>query len=235
MKATWMVLLLAIISSGLAAQENFEDVGFGVELYPHLSNRRLLAHQSVLFSEIARTDSLEKANFGYGLGVFYYQRVERVGFNVGLRYLSTGYRVDDDVLPNQPANNTATFSQVYTAQLLEVPFQFNFYQNLGAKTSFYFTLGATASLHLKSQIEQTNKLDSGTVTEIVETDVKYRSVNFGMITAIGIQRRFNKFTLGLQPTFEYWLSGNIVPDESTLLNRNLYNIGLRLTGQLSTY
>jgi hypothetical protein len=232
------LLFAGLFLSELEGQDvSYEDIGFGVELYPHLSNRRLLAGNSVTFAEVARIDSLEKADFGYGLGIFYAQRVERLGFHFGLRYLVTGYQTNNDEVPGQNPNVQAVlFNQTYRAQLLEVPFQLNFYQNFGENTSFYFTLGAAASLHLNSRVNETTIVPNGpTTTEELITDVEYRNLNFAMIAAMGVERRFNKFTLGLQPTFEYWLGGNVLPRDDSELSRNLYNVGLRLTGQFSTY
>lgn len=237
----WLVLALLFTTGTatlLVAQESLiENIGFGVEIYPHLSNRRLLAGPALGFAEATRIDSLERSDFGYGAGIYYAQRVQRIGFHLGLRYLITGYQTDNDILPGQvPSNDPILFSQTYTTQLLEIPFQVNFYQNFGTKTSFYFTLGAAAGIHLNSTYERTVSPPEGNAfTEEFEVDEDYRSLNFAMIAAIGFEQRFDKITIGLQPTFEYWLGGNIRPREQTDLNRNLYNLGLRLTGQFSTY
>lgn len=228
--------MMCICLSSVSAQELIEDIGFGIEVYPHLSNRRLLGGNNVTFAETARIDSLEKADFGYGLGIFYAQRIEKIGFHIGLRYFQTGYQTnEEELITNPPQDVPTTFSQVYTAQMLEVPFQLNFFQNFGSNTSFYFTIGLAAGVHLKSQLKQTNNFSGGSTTAIVSQDVDYRRINFAMITGVGIERRFKKITIGLQPTFEYWLSGNTIPNDASQLTRNLYNVGLRMTGQFSTY
>lgn len=220
----------------LVGQSAFEDTGFGVEVYPHLSNRRLLGGSSVTIDELQRIDSLERADFGYGLGLFYAQRVERIGFHLGARYLRTGYAVGEQELVTDPPEDVPiTFTENFRAEWLEVPFQLNFYQNFGSNTSFYFTLGLTGAINLRSRLERTTNFPSGGLTERIDEEVSYRAVHVGMLAAMGVERRFNGLTLGLQPTFEYFLTTNTLVDSPSDLTRNLYTLGLRLTAQLSTY
>ena len=213
-----------------------ESAGFGLEFYPHLANRRLIAGSSLTFNEVNRIDSLEMRDFGYGIGVFYAQRSEKIGYHFGLRYLTTGYQRERGPIEDNsgPAGFTQ-FSESFVTNILEIPFQLNFYQNIGSKSSFYFTLGVAAGIHLNSTTERTYFDGGEELTEDFDPQADYRGVNFALVTAIGFETRFaQNYAIGLQPTFEYWLGGNVIA-EAADVNRNLYNLGLRLTLQRLRY
>ncbi|MEL6274997.1 MAG: hypothetical protein AAFU03_07845 [Bacteroidota bacterium] len=234
MRSLFLSLSL-LLTLNLSAQI-IESAGFGLELYPHLANRRLIAGNTLTFSEINRIDSLEMRDFGYGIGVFYAQRSEKIGYHFGLRYLATGYeRARGPVDDNSGPAGFSEFSEDFITNILEIPFQLNFYQNLGNKSSFYFTLGVAAGIHLNSKTERTYFSPEGTLTEEFDPEVDYRGVNFALVTAVGYETRLGQnYAVGLQPTFEYWLGGNVIA-EAADINRNLYNLGLRLTLQRLNY
>lgn len=214
----------------LAQTTKTESSGWGVELYPHLANNRLIAGGNVGFLEAQRRDSLEVADFGYGAGLFYTLRGEKIGYHFGLRYLVTGYETLRGPLDNDPFLPPGLdYSETFQAQFLELPFYLNFYQNISDKTSFFFTLGVAASIHLNSQTERTIYEEDGPVTADYEPEgTTYRTINFAMLSAVGIETTFNeKVTVGFQPNFEYWLGGNVV-ESPDFLTRNFYNVGMRL-------
>ena len=230
MRLSFLLLLFSLPLFISAQTTKTQSSGWGVELYPHLSNNRLIAGGNIGFREARRRDSLEVADFGYAAGVFYALRGEKIGYHFGLRYLVTGYEtlrgpLDDD--PFLPAS--IDYSEKFRAQYLELPFYVNFYQNISDKTSFFFTLGAAANIHLNSTIERTLYEADGPVTGDFEPEgTVYRAVNFAMLSAIGIETTFNdKVTIGFQPNFEYWLGGNVV-ESSDFITRNFYNIGVRV-------
>ncbi len=226
---TYLFLFAGLLCFSLWAQTN-KSTGFGLEIYPHFSNSRLLSGGLIGFREAARIDSLEGVAQGYGLGLFFEQKGEKMGFQLGLRYLYTGYdrsRGPLDFNPGQPSTGP-DFSARFRAQFIEIPFYWNFYQALNKKTSFFFSLGLASGIHLKSQTEQTIFLPNGPETSLAETNTTYRGFNIALLTAVGIRTVFSeRIAVSLQPNFEYWLRGNALDDEDQL-DRNLYNIGLRL-------
>lgn len=205
--------------------------GIGIEVYPHFANRRLIAGNAFSFNEVRRIDSLESGKQGFGIGILYSKRSEKIGFQIGLRYLSTGYETARGPVDiNTQPSDFNEFSENFTASFLEIPFQLNFYQNLGNKSALYFTLGTAAGLHLNSRADRVfYSAESSETIDDFDTELNYRGLNFALITAIGFETTLNeRWTLGIQPTFEYWLSGNVVTDAAGI-NRNLYNIGFRLS------
>jgi hypothetical protein len=230
MRLSFFLLLLAFPFLLLAQTTKTQSSGWGVEVYPHLANNRLIAGGNIGFMEARRRDSLEVADFGYAAGVFYALRGEKIGYHFGLRYLVTGYETQRGPLDNDPfLPATFDYSEKFRAQYLELPFYVNFYQNISEKTSFFFTLGAAANIHLNSKIERTIYDPLGSVTgDFTPEGTVYRTVNFAMLSAIGIETTFNeKITFGFEPNFEYWLGGNVV-ESADFLTRNFYNIGLRM-------
>lgn len=222
------LLHLVLPSISLAAQGSSQ--GFGLELYPHYSNNRLLSGGLIGFREAARIVSLERIAAGYGLGVFYEQKGEKIGYQVGLRYLYTGYDRSRGPLnfnPDNP-NNGPDFSATFRAQFIEMPFYWNFYQALNDKSHFFFSLGLAGGVHLGSKTMQTTYLPQATVIEEVFPNTTYRGFNVALVSALGFRTIVaNRFALSLQPNFEYWLRGNALEDEDQL-NRNLYNFGIRI-------
>ncbi|MEM9836400.1 MAG: outer membrane beta-barrel protein [Bacteroidota bacterium] len=204
-----------------------ERSGWGVEFFPHLANNRLINGSTLGFREARRRDSLEVATFGYGVGVFYALRGEKLGYHLGVRLLSTGYETLRGPFDLELTNDE--YSEEFTATLLEIPFQLNFYQNLSPKASFFFTLGAMAGINLQNKTVRTRYFTDGSVTtEDFEPNVTYRSVNFGMIAALGFEFNASKnLTLGIQPNFEYWLGGNVSQSEDGL-TRNFYTLGAKV-------
>lgn len=228
----WLFLLL-LGTNTLSAQTDYPQSGFGLEVYPHLGNNRLLRGAFISFREARRIDSLETAAFGYGIGGFYGVRGEKIGYHFGIRYMVTGYERDRGPLdfdPTQPGD-FPDYVETFTARFVEVPFYWNFYQNLGDKTSFFFTLGMAASFNLSNETERTVFRGQSAITETFEPNTEYRRVNFALLSAIGITYQLSdRIVLGLQPNFEYTLQPNALSSEDQL-NRTLYNLGLRFTVQ----
>ncbi len=217
-----------LLSVSLTAQSNSQ--GFGLELYPHYANNRLLSGGLIGFREAARISSLEKIAPGYGLGIFYEQKGEKMGYQVGLRYLYTGYDRSRGPLnfdPDNPSNSGPDFSSTFRAQFIETPFYWNFYQAISNKSQFFFSLGLASSIHLGSKTTQTTYLPQGDITEEVFPNTTYRGFNVALLSALGFRTVLgSRLALSIQPNFEYWLRGNALEDEDQL-NRNLYNFGVR--------
>ncbi|NJC26744.1 outer membrane beta-barrel protein [Neolewinella antarctica] len=221
-------ILLCVCVPGLFAQDVIEQ-GYGIELAPHYGSRRISAGSGFPFTELERQDSLETGTAGYGIGIVYTSRVNKIGFTTGLRYLETGY--DVDLQSDQRPGSGRTFSQKVRARYLSVPFELNFYQDITEKDRMFFTLGVAGHLHLGTSINQTNFQDGDRVDEqqlANDPDQSFRSPVFSINTAVGFDRKFNdRWSLRVEPFFQFFLQGN-VKSNFDQTNRNYYQLGTRV-------
>ncbi len=215
---------------GILATVTAQDVieqGVGIELAPHFGNSRI-SSSGLVFSELERQDSLESGATGYGVGLIYTSRVNKIGFSTGLRYLDTGYEVAQQA--DRGAQEGRTFSQQARARYLSVPFELNFYQDVTEKDRIFFTLGAAGHLHLGTRITQTDFLNGDQTGEVrLEQDesVSYRSPLFSLNAGVGFDRKFNeRWSLRLEPFFQFFLQGS-QRTEADQINRNYYQLGVR--------
>ncbi|MBC6996757.1 outer membrane beta-barrel protein [Neolewinella lacunae] len=203
--------------------------GFGVETFIHQGNRRITGGAGVVFSELERQDSLESGRGGYGLGLVYENRVDKIGFTTGLRYLQTGYDVQEQSIGGLGSGRT--FAETVTAHYLSVPFELNFYQDIRPKDRVSFSLGLAAHLHLATNTERTSFLDGNEVSrENIDPDPNavFRSPVISLNTSVGYDRKLgDNYSLRLQPSFQFFLQGNFLEDPDRT-NRNFYQLGLRL-------
>lgn len=220
-----LVFLLFALPGVLAAQTL--ERSFGLELSPQLSERRVSGVGSVTFTELDRIDSLEQGTFGYGIGLLYENRVERIGYTTGLRYTRNGYETLDQAVPGQPGR---TFRDEISAHYLALPFEVNFYQDVTDKDRVLFVLGVGLQYHLGTRTRRTTLLGGDEVgSELVDEDINYRGLVTSLVTGVGYDRKLsNDWAIRFQPTFQFFLNGNIRPEEDTRANRNYYQLGLRI-------
>ena len=213
----------------LAAQsDGVIEQSVGLEVMAHRGNRRITAGQGVSFVELERQDSLESGVGGYSFGILYESRVNKIGFTTGVRYLETGYNIDEQPFRNEPDRR---FSEEVRARYVSVPFELNFHQDITEKDRVSFMLGLAAHLHLKTVRNRTTSLDGvnqGTEEIPNDPDISFRSPIVSLNTGIAFDRRLGeKWALKVQPNFQFFLQGNQL-ETINQTNRNYYQLGVRL-------
>lgn len=203
--------------------------GFGLNLFPNYSGRRLVAFDE--FGE-AQRDSLEAAERTrptYALGVVLNSRSEKVGVQIGLNYSRAGYTSKrSDLPPNSPQRPTFSEQRYgFLSHQLEVPFSVQFYQALSDKDEFFFSMGSGVSVTLQNRDEWTyyaGDFSEGTNTKAVGD---FRAMSYAFQAGMGWERRWSEsLVMSVAPTFRLWLAG--INKEGSL-NRNLYQMGIRMT------
>lgn len=210
---------LSLLGQGL-------ERSFGLEVIPHANQRRVSGVGSVSFRELEKIDSLESGTPGYGIGLVYESRVDRIGFTTGLRYTRTGYQT----VEQQGADAGAVFSDKVTANYLAVPFELNFYQEVTENDRVSFMLGAGIQFHLGTKVIRTTSRSGSETEELtVGDDIAYRNFLASFVTGVGYDRKLSTdWAIRVQPTFQFFLNGNLSPTPDTRANRNFYQLGLRL-------
>lgn len=222
-----VVLLLILMTAGLEAQ--VYEQSFGLEVAPHLGGRRISGGALVQFTDLERQEELEDGTPGFGVGLLYESRADKLGFTTGLRYLETGYEIFD---PGEdgPVLGTDLTDNV-KARYLSVPFELNFHQDITNRDRAFFILGLAAHVHLKTTTLRTTTFDGedrGTETLPEDPELVYRPVNISLNTGIGYDRKLGEdWALRIQPYFQFFLRGNLQADERQL-NRNYYQTGVRV-------
>lgn len=223
------LLLLGLLAclSDLTAQEIRS--GFGLDLYPQLSTRRLAASGFVSQDEIDRLEEREIVRPSYAVGLFYSRRAEKIGFRIGLDYANVGYRSKVEALPEDSPDRPvfASFRDGFVSHQLQVPMSVQFYQELSPGSDFFFEMGLLGSYALGQKEIRTLYAGERQENERSEPEGDYRGANFGFQTAMGWEKTMGRnWVLSLRPTFQFWLRG--LKQNDADVNRNLYNVGLRI-------
>ena len=222
-----ILLIFVVCSTLLQAQEN-RSAGYGIELFPNLSNRRLIAFD---LSNQVEIDSIQANEYGlptYGAGIFLNYRGEKVGLRFGLNYMELGYRGMKTTIPfDDPfASQFSEIEYTFKSQQIEAPISFIFYQQLSEKNEFYFLLGTGISYNFNNKDIFTRFEDDFQETTTNDAPQDFRPLNFSLQTGMGWEHHFDKsITLDIAPVFKLWMSGLY---KGELLNRNLYQIGLKI-------
>lgn len=222
-----VVLLLILFTTGLEAQV-FEK-SLGLEVAPHLGGRRISGGANVLFTDLERQEELEDGIGGFGVGLLFESRADKVGFTTGLRYLETGYEIFDPGVDG-PVLGTDITDQI-KAQYLSIPMELNFHQSITNKDRASFMLGIAAHVHLKTTTQRTTTFDGedrGTEALPEDPELVYRPVNISLNTGIAYDRKLGQdWAVKIQPYFQFFLRGNLQADDRQL-NRNYYQTGVRV-------
>jgi hypothetical protein len=219
----WLLLLLPC---GLHAQTL--ERSFGLELSPQINNRRITRVGSATAFQVEAIDSLETSTLGYAVGVLYENRVDRIGWSSGLRYTRAGY----GGIEQRTGTVGETYRDEVTAHYLAVPFELNFYQDASPDDRVVFVLGAALQFHLGTRATRTEVRDGEDTNTIPIEDDRfvYRGLVPSFMTGIGYDRRLGTdWAIRFQPTLQYFLTGNLSDSPDLLANRNLYQVGLRVT------
>ena len=221
------LLLFLFLLPVLASAQTLER-SFGLELTPQSSQRRISGTANATYNQLDAIDSLETGVFGYGIGAIYESRVDRIGFSTGLRYTNPGYATLEQPLRGEAGT---TYTDRVTAHYLSVPFELNFYQDVTEQDRVLFVLGAGLQYHLGTRTERTTYAggEEQESAALEDDDVQYRPLLASFMTGIGYDRKLsNDWAIRFQPTFQFFLKGNLRPDQDVLANRNFYQVGFRV-------
>lgn len=203
--------------------------GYGIEAGPLFGSSRLSSGSTVIGAGLERQDSLEMGVPGYGIGLIYTSRVNKIGFTTGLRYLQTGYQVAEQ--PVDQSGSERTFTQRASARYLSVPFELNFYQDIKPQDRVFFTLGAAAHFHLGTRVTQTNLVGGEAQGDVVlenDPDQPFRSPIISLNTSMGFDRKFSeRWSMRIEPFFQFFLQSNL-RDAVDQTNRNYFQVGARV-------
>lgn len=220
------VIVLMLISLEVIAQNSFY---LGLNLYPNYSSRRLIALSNISIPEIDSIETRETSRPSWSAGVAMGWRSQKLGFQIGLDYMDSGYRtVKEDLPEDDPRSGTAGKRRIiFQGQYLSVPMEVHFYQQLSERSDFYFMMGAAASYNIGNSFN--TRYYAGENDELVrmaEENSEYRGVNMAFQSGLGWAYDLSdNLRLSLQPTFMFWMRGVLKEND---LNRNLYSMGLRL-------
>ncbi|MEZ4986594.1 MAG: outer membrane beta-barrel protein [Saprospiraceae bacterium] len=204
--------------------------GVGVEVFPHFSNRRLLAFDLSTTPQY-RLDSLELAETAlpsYSTGLTVHHRGNKVGVQASLYYSRVGYSSQRTRIPfGDPFAARFTDQQYrFLSQQITIPFAILFYQELSDKDDFFFLLGSGLSYNMKNQDIIERFEGDISEKEIKDSAFDYRRLNYSFQTGMGWEHRFNEnWVMSVTPTFSIWLAGLYVDEP---ISRNLYQLGVRV-------
>lgn len=220
-------IICLILALPVALPAQLLERGVGLELSPHYASSRITGGGNATFAQVADLDSLESGAYGYGFGLVYENRVERIGYTTGLRYTRTGLE-----RLRQPVPGTDTeFEETVTAHYLSVPFDLNFFQDITPDDRVFFTLGAGVEYHLGTKTRRVSYRGEEEIEDRILADdgAEYRPLILSFGTAIGYDRKLSTdYAVRFQPYFRFFLNGNLREGPDLLANRNYYQVGLRL-------
>lgn len=221
--------LLSLLLFYVSLDAQTYERSFGLELAPHSGGNRISSGGGAVIRTLELQDSLESGLGGYGVGLLFESRADKIGFTTGLRYIRTGYEVVENGLDG-PTVGVDRREQV-TAQYLELPFEINFHQDITEKNRALFMLGIAANLHLNTKTERSTRIDGveqGTVELPEDPEREFRPVILSLNTGIGFDRKLGEnWAVRVQPYFRFFLQGNLKSNFDQL-NRNYYQTGVRV-------
>lgn len=226
---TVFLLTLLCFSLSPVLEAQVYERAFGLEVAPHAGGRRISAGAGVPFQRLEAQDSLENGVGGFGVGLLFESRADKIGFTTGVRYLKTGYEALLESAEG-PGLGPATLDEV-TAQYVSIPFELNFHQDISEKDRVFFMLGLSANIHLGTKTKQTIFFDgvvqsSGNLPE--NATQEFRPVVLSLNTGLGFDRKLGEdWAVRIQPYFRFFLQGNLKTNFDQL-NRNYYQTGVRV-------
>ena len=227
MRNLLIILFCCSTFSSLFAQAVFS---WGLNLYPNLSDRRLINTGGRLSEKaIAELDELEKGVFSYAAGLDMQWQAEKVGLAIGLRYRTAGYQAGRTVIPPEdPNSDFADESEFrFRKSSVELPVDMLFFFDLDDDKALFFSMGTSFNYQLDAKNELTLYRNSGPETETVDPDYEFRNFNYAFQTGMGWQTRLNnKLLLSIHPNFQFWFKG--IYEDRAEINRNLYNLGVKV-------
>lgn len=227
MKKPGLFFIAFGVAVSLSAQS---ELKVGVELYPNISHRRLVAQlNDVDPEETQRLENLEVSRFSYTAGVMAQWRTERIAFKTGVYFVESGYqtrRTEVDLRDDIP--DGAEDQRInYLHYFIEVPAELLFYQTLDDKNDFLFSMGLSMAVNIANRERTTYYTDD--IEEQVSEEPEgsnFSGLGYSFISGLGWEHHFDGFSTLIQPTFQFWLVG-LLNDPLAPYNRNLYAVGVR--------
>lgn len=219
---TYLFLLLAF---SLGAQSNSY---FGVELFPNVTHRRLVAQDVFNEDQYQALEAMEQARFAYGLGLIANWQGQKAGFLTGIRASDLGYQTiklaieADDPAPQGALQKVDSYRHYY----LEFPAELQFFQQVNEKNRFLMMMGIAISYNLGNSLRTTYLLGDSKETQSTKLGKdNFGNFNTGFQAGMGWERQLGQSSiLFIQPTFQFWMKTIYI---ETDINRNLYSIGVR--------
>ncbi len=219
----------AVLLFSLTPAFSQAEFGWGLELYPNFSHRRLIAQANISTREAQELEALEASRPSWSAGAFAQWRGARAGFQTGLRFLDTGYRTvktsldaDDDPPPGATEKRI-----VYQNFFIEAPAELQFFQELDDNNDFFFMVGLSLAYNLANYDKTVFYTGENRAVNSEKPDKgNFSPLSYSFLTGMGWEHQFSEsFSVMLQPTFQFWLRALLIEAE---INRNLYSVGLRL-------
>jgi hypothetical protein len=222
-----LLLVACCLSGSLLAQS---ELKVGVELFPNISHRRLVAQfNDTDPNETRRLETLEVSRFSYSAGVMAQWRSERIAFKTGAYFVESGYqtrRTEVDLRDDVP--DGAEDQRIdYVHYFIEIPAEILFYQTLNDKNDFLFSMGLSMAVNIANR-ERVTYYTSDVSERVTQEpgDTNFSGLGYSFISGLGWEHHFDGFTTMIQPTFQFWLGG-LLNDPLARYNRNLYAVGVR--------
>ncbi len=144
--------LFLVAATALTAQPTFR---WGLNLYPNITNRRLVVLTNITQPAIDSIEKREVSRPSWSAGFTAGWRGKKLGFHTGINYMDAGYRTmkedTPEADPNLPLGRQRRFA--FQNSYLEVPAEVNFYQSLGERSAFYFMLGTAISINTTNRYD----------------------------------------------------------------------------------
>ncbi|MCB9274383.1 MAG: outer membrane beta-barrel protein [Lewinellaceae bacterium] len=226
MKRPFLLIGALLLGTAVLAQAEF---GWGVEVYPNYSGRRLVAQSTISREDINKLEALESGRLSYTAGLFAQWRGQRAGFQTGLRFMETGYQTIRTNLTadDNPPEGAEQKRDIYQNLNLEIPAELQFYQQLDDKNHFFFMIGLSLAYNISNYHNTAFYTgESRDVRREKEDNAAFNSILYSFQSGMGWEHRFSEgFSMVLQPAFQFWPTALLKEND---INRNLYSFGLRL-------
>lgn len=221
-----LTAILLCLATTVFSQAEF---GWGLEVYPNYSHRRLITQTSVPVQLARELEELETGRFSYTAGLFAQWKGQRAGFQTGLRFMDTGYQTIRTPLSaaDTPPPGATEKRIAYQNRFIEAPAELQFIHELDNKNDFFFMVGLALAYNLSNAtrtIYYTGDTQSSNTEKADKED--FADISYSFLTGMGWEHQFSdRFSLVLQPAFQFWLRALLVEAD---INRNLYSVGVRV-------
>lgn len=216
--------LLLTAATALTAQSTFR---WGVNLYPNLTHRRLIALSNISQPAIDSIEKREVSRPSLSAGFTMGWRGKKLGFHTGINFVDAGYRTVKEATPEGDPKIELGSQRRFAFQnnYFEIPAEVNFYQSLGERSAFYFMLGSAISINTTNRYDTIYYSGERVTSASGQADSDdFRRINYAFQTGMGWEYAFSeRLMMVLTPTFKFWMRGVLKEND---LNRNLYSIGL---------
>ena len=227
MQLKYLLSVFFLISASLSMLAQDSGFSWGISLYPNSSGRRLVALGNYDDEFIRNLEALEMPKFSYSAGLVAEWRAEKLGFRMGLNYTNSGYQTIKQIFPDDEPNpdNASHIRERFHSTYIELPIEFLFSHNLKEGSALFFMLGTSFALNLSNTTQTILYFGETNQSSTADTEGDFNAFNYAFQSGIGWKADIgSRFTLVLQPNFQFWLKGLL---QESNVNRNLYALGLK--------